>query len=92
MKEITLEDVKKYIVEQIAFITKKPSNYVVTFRNVEDKTMPIVKSLVKCVDEEAQQFTARITSVEESPPISEEADVKFKSRAIKTISSLCCNG
>lgn len=90
MKEITLEDAKKYMIGHIVYLDKKPRNFVVLFFNMGDKTLPAVKVVVKY--DGAICSTAKVSSVGDlEVPISEAGTTKFKDKATKTVSLLCCN-
>lgn len=92
MKEITLEDVKEYMIGHIIYLDKKPYNFVVVFFNMENKMLPTVRAVVKRSKTQVQvlHLSVKVTSVEPKTPISHQGEAEFKSRAMEIVSSLCC--
>ena len=92
MKEIILEDAKKYMIGHIVYLDKKPYNFVVVFFNTENSMLPAVRTVVKR-DKSCSpvlRLSAKTTSVEPKIPISSQGEAEFKGRAMKIVSSLCC--
>lgn len=86
-KKITLIDAKRYLVASVVYLDKRPSNFVVIFRDVKDKTFPPVRAVVKCKEERP---VVTVSSSKFEVEISNFALAEFKNMATETVSSLHC--
>lgn len=82
-------DAEEYIIAYIAYLDKTLRNFVVVFYNVSDKTLPVVRSLVK---RKSEVVTAVISTTDSLIKIAPLAEARFRNESIQTVLSLYRTG